>query len=517
MSSMELIRKRRLWYKTVMVIGWLNLRIVVGFSEPVEGLFDPLSFHSAIRLQSAIRHSVGNPCWLLRDSPTESVEYSVQNVSFSGDFRRVLDPERIDDTYLTASGSKRLGENNLFYGSFSYRLQNAVGKLWSHNRQPYSGLPFILADSSCGDWELNGLMWNVEISHEFLHDRLYGGVSIFYNVDEEYKDIFPRPKGNHRDIFINTGIGAISAEALRIGLTIKYYDFQESLKTSPYSLDQEKTPIFYKIRGLDMPLIFRGQTSEERLYSIMGGALSVDGIVQNFCLGVLDFEANIGSSTADNVDGGAYPIKQGKWDDEYASYVLTLITQPMHNADIILFSRGLCRFQSATHPDLQREIYHETTRSLSGGIAMNLGVPADWQMSPSIEITSKMLKRLDTFNGILDYFPGTLWQGYLLLDTPDRALVDFKTGAGFEYSRVGKKAVYGPSKSGFYYQLVTAVDEQYYETSYTALHLFGQLFFGQKRRYSLGFKYLRMLPCNSEAFGYREQLQIRFAIEDPFD
>lgn len=501
--------------RVLLVLGLINLLVIVGFAETDLRLFDPLDFHSTIRLQPVQRRSVVNPCWSVRESSGTMVGYAVQNVSGAGDFHRVLDPGRINDTYWTASGWKRLGGETLFSGRFSYRHSNAAEKFLSHNRQPYSGLPFVLADSSCGDWELNGLMWQVEISRVLLKDRLYSGVAVFYNVDEEYQNIFPRPRGTHRDIVLDAGIGVNKAEKWRIGLMLKYYNLQESLKTSGYSLDQEKTPVFYKVRGLDMPLVFRGQTSEERLYSIAGTALSVDGIVHNFRSLTIDFAANLGASRADNVDGGAYPIEQGSWDDEYASYVLAFTAQPSLAVQIVFFSSGFYRFQAAHHPDLQQEIYHETVRRMSGGIGLNLGSSTGWRVSPMLEMASKLLKREDSFNGILDYFPGTLWRGNLLLDSPDRSRVNFTTGVGFSGYFVGKSVVYEPSSSGFYYQTVTAVDQQYYGTDFRALRLSENLTFGKKRRFSLELEYLRMVPRNAETFESREQVQMRFTVEDP--
>jgi len=502
--------------KNIIIIGLPSLLLNFGFSETAQGLFNPLHFHSGIQLQSVIRQSATNPCWNVRDDSLSTVRYELQSGSTSGDFRRVLDPGQINDSYWTASGSKRLGEKSLFYGSFSYRFQNAADKMWAHNRQPYSGLPFVLADSSTGDWELSGLMWNVDISREFIRDKVYGGISVFYNVDEEYQDIFPRPRGNHRDMYINTGIGAVSPGDSRLGFMLKYYNMQESLKTSKYSLDQEKTPIFYKLRGLDTPLIFRGQTSEERLYSIAGMAISIDGTIRNFVASKIDFAANYGTSTADNMDGENYPIEQGKWDDEYAGYSVELTMSPDRNLDIILHSNGLQRFLSATHPDLQLEIYSETKRLLSGGITLNMGLLSGWLISPSIEMTSQMLKRVDTFNGILDYFPGTLWKYHLFIDTPDRGYVDLKLGAGVDYYTAGNSEVFLPNDVGFYYRSVTAIDELYYGTNYTAFRFSETLSFGQNRRYSLVLEYLRLMPRNPEYinFDFREQLKLNFIVED---
>ena len=516
MNSVMKLTSRNIPLKTGLILGVLLLLVIRGSAGSGLTLFDPSNFHTGIQLYSIDCQSLSNPAWNVRDDSIISVSYSLQSLSSNGDFRRRLDPGKLRDNYWTAQGSKRLGERNLFYGSFTYRLKNAGDKMWAHNRQPYSSLPFVFADSSTGDWELNGLMWNMDVSREFVRDRVYGGISVFYNVDEEYQDIFPRPKANHRDMYINTGIGVISARGSRLGFMVKYYNFQESLATSKYSLDKEKTPIFYKLRGLDTPLIFRGQTSEERLYSIDGLAVSIDGTVRKFMGSKIDYAASYGTSAADNVDGGAYPIKQGTWDDELASYTVNISLLLCNNMGIVFYSNGLQRFQSATHPDLQLEIYHETERQLSGGISLNFGAKFGWAISPSAEMTSRMLKREDTFNGILDYFPGTLWKYHLLLDTPDHGHVDFKLGMGLDKYFVGNDEIFLPNNVGFYYQSITAKDELYYGTDYTSFRFMEMLSFGQKRRYSIELEYMRIMPGNSEFFNnnFREQLQLNFVAED---
>ena len=492
------------------LISWIMLS--VNAQSPIR-LYDPMPYHAGIFLQAVIDQSTANPSWNFIDDSVTSVKYSFQTLSTNGNFRRAMDPNGISDNYWTASGSKYLGEKSLFYGSFSYRLKNDKDKMWAQNRQPYTSLPFILADSSTGDWELNGLMWNVDISRELIRDKLYSGLSIFYNVDERYQDIFPRPRANHRDMFVNTGIGYIKDEKSRIGTMVKYYNIQESLTTSKYSLDQEKTPIFYKFRGLDTPLIFRGETSEERLYSIEGASLMIDGLVKHFDLADIDFSVNYGISHADNVDGGAYPIKQGKWRNQYGSYSLTLLFALGNTNCLKLFSNGFTRNLDAEHPDLHLDIYSEKEKIFNGGVTLDMGRQHGWMLSPTAEFLSRSFKRVDTFNGILDYFPGRLGRFYLKMDIPDRGFTDFNLGVGFDKYRVGDDKVYIPRNVGFFYQNVTMTDESYYSSDYSAFRISEQLSFGKKRRYLLVLDYLRIMP-DSDMFNYREQLQLSLIVED---
>lgn len=510
---MDVLGLKGSFNKTVGLLLFIVLGTLTVTAEP---LFDPLNYHTGMQLQSSISL---NPAWIIRDKPVSLVRYSCQSGSISGDFHRQLEAGRNSDTYWTAYGTKLLGEKTLFSGSFAYRTQSVAGKMWSQNRQPYSGMPFVLADSSTGSWQLNGLIWNVEVSRELISDHLFGGLSVFYNVDESYKDIFPRPQDSHRDLMVAGSLGMITSGDARFGMMLKYSNMQESMRTWKYSLDQEKTPIFFKPRGLDVPLIFRGETSEERLYTIKGLTFSVDGSLQNIIAEQLNFAGNYGFSFADNVDGGAYPIDQGSWKDNYVSYSTDIVFDINSRIDVVLLSDGLYRYHMAEHPDFELEIFEGTERKLSAGGEIMFGTANGFRLSPSVKMSSQTLKRVDNFNGILDYFPGTLWRMQVGIELPEQIFCAFRCSFGSDVYSAREGEVYLPATTGFYYQTVTAIDELYYHTDYRSYRFAETLSFGKKQRYSLMLEYLRMMPENSEYFGNgsREQLNLNFVIENLLD
>ncbi|MCG2716468.1 MAG: hypothetical protein L6422_09380 [Candidatus Marinimicrobia bacterium] len=495
---MEYYRKYRkkttLWIiGTVMVLLMSNLP----GSNPYQ---DPVSFYTGIQLNDLSQQIHINPGWLVYTDNESYVRYSSQANSAFGGFKRYLDPGRVSDSYWSASGGKILAGNTLFSGTFAYRYQNIKEKAWTHNRQPYKGMPFVMADSSIGGFDLNGLLWQVSVSKALWKNRLYQGISIFYNVDEEYKDIFPRPSVKHRDLSISLGSGFIPYGDSRLGITVQYFSFQELMITSKYSLDQAKTPLFFKLRGLDTPLIFRGQTSEERLMTIEGFLVSLDGLLRTVFPDQLTFQTTYENAIADNVDGGAYPIEQGGWRSERYFYSAGLFFNLAAPVDLIFFSSGMLHKHNADHPDFDVEIYEQITRRLSGGVKLEFHPSNAFSFSPCLYVSSHTLKRTDKFNGILDYFPGTAIGAEIRTTFP---LIKGNSGQinfGTDRMIVSESTVLLPREVGFYYQTVTRFDEDYFETEFQDFRINSRIAFGKQKRVILEADYHHIVPIGTSNF-----------------
>jgi len=461
---------------------------------------NPVTYYTGIQLNSLVRSSTANPGWMIRDYKTAYVRYSSQANSTYGDFKLYLDPGRVFDSYWSASGAKILGGETLFSGTFAYRFQNLKEKVWTHNRQPYKGMPFVMADSSVGGFDINGLLWQVSISKALWKNRLYQGISIYYNVDEEFKDLFPRPKVKHRDLSISLGSGFIPYGDSRLGVSLQYFDFQEIMITSKYSLDQEKTPLFFKLRGLDTPLIFRGQTSEERLMTIEGFSISVDGLLRTVFPDQLSFQGSYENAVAENVDGGAYPIDQGSWRSKRFRYSAELLFKIFTPMNMILFSSGMLHKHVADHPDFDVEIYEQITRNISGGIKMDFHLDNSFRFAPCLSATSQTLKRTDKFNGILDYFPGTTISAEIRTTFP---LIKGNSGQlnfGTDRMIVSESTVLLPREVGFYYQTVTRFDEDYFGADFQDVWISSRIALGKRKRVILEADYHHIVPIGTSNF-----------------
>ncbi|MFH1851324.1 MAG: DUF6850 family outer membrane beta-barrel protein [Candidatus Neomarinimicrobiota bacterium] len=409
----------------------------------------------------------GNPAWnyLAYHGPTTRYQIDVQGLE--GDYHLPFEPAADIDQTWTASGTQALGGRQVFEGSFSYHRRNISDKLWVHGRQPYNGIPFLLADSSVGGFNLNGIHWQTDYSFELWPQLLYGGVRLYYNVDESYKTVFPRSKINTRDLVAGSGLGFQPAAGLRVGISAVYFDLQEQDRTSKYSLDQALTPIFFKIRGLDNPLIFHGKTSEERSTTITGHSVEIDTRLGGDIGPVFEGRGGYEAAAAHLLDGGSYPEEQGRWYGKRIFYDVAGHYESGGRWRLGCFSAGEEDTQTADHPDLKIKIYDSRIRSVSGGFDLIWRPVNDRQVSGRIYADSQSRKRVDRYNGIVDYFPavgwGLDWGAQIRLY--NRLQVSL---AGGRYWKETRDSAVITEREDFYYSLVTTAEQEYLDNNYTA-------------------------------------------------
>lgn len=402
-----------------------------------------------------------NPAWLRAEQRDQTL-YRIVTSQERGNWHLPFEPYSRLNCLAMATGTQSLNTKQLFTGSFGYRYQLLEDKLWVHNRNPYTGNPFLFGDSTLGGFNLRGLFWEVGYSNQWSQNW-FSGLALFYNVDEEYKTVFPKSQIKHRDLQLRLASGWQS-ESNRLGLCISYFDFQEIMETTPYTLEQDKTPIFVKVRATDNPLLAHGQTSEERLFAIQGFNLTLDGRWQHGRR-QLAYQAGAEKAQAQNVDGGAYPVAQGRWYVTRLFFHATLSHQLGRSHRLELFSTGNLNSQTADHPEIQQEIYALRMRRLTGGLSGCFCLNERWGIIPSFHYTSSTYKRTDYYNGNLQYFPQTLL-GY------SQQFV-FRTQSGTQLALKGGFSSYAArsrlysERQDWYYQAIITQDISYYQTGTT--------------------------------------------------
>ena len=168
---------------------WRNL--AADYPEEYANL-TPIRQYLVLNAAATYFQRYSNPAMLAAEFGNRSF-YTVAQDGHRGDFRRPFTARARSEYTATAGGQQVFGRRSLLAGSFSYRRQRLEEKMWVHNRAPYSGQPFLLADSSTGDFRLNGIFWEVLWSRNWIEQKLTSGIGLFYNVDEEYKTVFPKP------------------------------------------------------------------------------------------------------------------------------------------------------------------------------------------------------------------------------------------------------------------------------------------------------------------------------------
>ncbi len=449
---------RRIIYWLLLLTVWTSAVLAQMISEPIT---------SPVTRYTGLSYNAGsNPAYLIFDYNGPSVTYRVDYLQTEGDFRRAFDPGRRADNYWTAAGRKALGERQVFSGSFSYHNQSLDEKMWVHTRQPYIGIPFLLADSSVGGFNLNGICWQMDYGVELIPEKLAGGLSIFYNVDESYKTVFPKPKNNTRDLYVTLGTGVNWRKNYRFGFSTSYFSFQEINATSKYSADQDMTPIFYKIRGFDNSLSFYGETSEERLTEIEGFTIDLD-LVRVAGAGYSGLiSGGVEVAQAHLQDGGSYPVEQGWWwsNRYYFSNDLKIkVTDQLFTG---LALHGELNTQTADHPDLEIKVYESRFELLGGSWKLGYSI-LNTSYHFAINGYSQSLTQTDLYNGLLLYFPinGVGMELGLQHRLLDKLQIDLLAETLFNKSGAGEVFA---DYTNSYFKEVTTTEIDYYGSDWLA-------------------------------------------------
>ncbi|MBN2280161.1 MAG: hypothetical protein JXQ65_06250 [Candidatus Marinimicrobia bacterium] len=404
-----------------------------------------------------------NPAWRICDFLGDFQRLGIELENQKGDFGQVFEPDNLFNINTIAEGEKQLFKKGVFSGYVAYHRQKLGNKLWVHHRNPYIGFPFLLADSSTGDLELNGIHWQLGYSHSLLENKLFLGSQLFYNVDEEMKEVFPKPIIKHRDLALSLGTGYRFGGFVQTGLNYTYFDLEELAATSKYSLDQDKTPIFFKVRGLDNPIIFRGETSEERKQTFVGHNLQLDSKISGLWAKETKLWGEFEMGRIEAVDGGAYPIDQGRMETRKLAFFAEATFSLAGKSELAFRALGVRRFYTADHPDLKIEVFEYKSEKLGGELELLLPLNPHLAMVPKLFGSSQFLKREDKFNGILDYFPSGTWGGSLEIEYTGFSKLNQSLEPGYSMTKIGDKKIFAYN-TGWYYNQVTAEEEIFYGT-----------------------------------------------------
>ena len=229
-----------------------------------------------------------------------------------GGYRLPFEPTIRNDQQYTVRLVKPLTERNIFKGYFGYHHNIDQSLLWIHQNRLSQVNPFVLADSSRGTFVLDGLFWSGEWAHKF-NRHWQSGIGVYYNVDHRLKQVFPKPEDRHRDVHFRAGIQN-SYRKWRWGIAFRYFDEQEKVIITKYNLQQNLTPVLYKFRYADLPVVLLGKTSEERLINYHGALVAGHFLakIRNHlrALGNLRYITSSGKVE----DGGSSPLPQGTFD-----------------------------------------------------------------------------------------------------------------------------------------------------------------------------------------------------------
>ncbi|MEA2076699.1 MAG: hypothetical protein U9O95_01610 [Candidatus Marinimicrobia bacterium] len=444
-----------------------------------------------------------NPAYLSPNTTPYAYTFTYNNFSSGGDYRLPFDAGSKAYQDISVTAYKEMQNEIMFVGRFAYRYEQRKDKMWLHNAENDLNIPFYFADSSIGDFTLNGIDWNILISLP-LTRNIRTAVDIFYNVDEQFKSVFPKPNIKRNNIHIRPAL-AISNERSQLGIVASFFQYKEDMNTRRYSLEQGRTPIFMRIRGLDKPLLTYAETSEERLQTIRGYGVSGNINLSEHLL----FESHYESSYAGILDGGSYPVPQGSWDMARFSYRVDLQPSITPNLDVDLFFQHRSENVEGFHPVLENRIYGYLSRHFEGGLTLPYYTGSGEMWAGTVSCSFQDIKREDNFLGLLHYFPGnTLHFG--MHYTLEQNNVSYKLQLGYDNIIVGDEIIYD-DMAAWYYSQITEREIAYYVQDREQLSASGKIVFPFRQyQIQLSGSYTAIIPKYLETRYHLVQTSIAF-------
>lgn len=256
----------------------------------------------------------GNSSGLSFNRDKELILFDAGSESRSGDFHRVREGNDINNYFFNTSSYKSIGDKFFMSGSFVYNNFEETGARWSGTYDPYSGNPYLLADS------LSGTSWNKEnynlsggISY-LLNDRWVLGCNVDYFAAVAAKQKDPRPQIMLTSFAIAPSF-ILKKETYNLGFNIGYKNRKEEINY--YTFRSSFAPTYFMFKGFgfyskEIDAKFdRFQTSSE----LFGGVQFNKNFREMQNLTELRFKYSFegiedGSSTVIKEDGGDWVTMQ---------------------------------------------------------------------------------------------------------------------------------------------------------------------------------------------------------------
>lgn len=352
-------------------------------------------------METPIRHGISgafnNPA-TIRSKQNSGAFYSFDLNNSQGKLHHPFSPASFQHYTFTAAGYKKIRNQTLFSGSFSYRQNFEVDRLFRHNSTLNGAIPVYMADSSAGDWHLNGIQWTVDIMKP-LTEKFSGGLSVFYMVDEQYKQTFPKPDVKRSGYFLKSGL-CYASPALELSGTLGIFELKEEINTVKYSLEQHLNPVFMLFRGYEDPIIYRGMTSYERLQIRQGLSLTAGVLFNILPASPLKTETMAEWSRGEAVDGGTNNIPQGNWTTRRFNSRLSWIIGDVNMLSPLLELDNHYIENEAEHPDFSVTLFQSNENILKGFAGVSLCVLDNHSFTAGLSLESFQVWREDTYHGI---------------------------------------------------------------------------------------------------------------------
>ncbi len=190
--------------------------------------------------------SFGNSAWLLQNDARNWMIISTGTHSAWGTLRRFWDPYGRYVNAVNFSGQKHVSPNQIFYGAIQYNMDYYSKVNKSIELEPYADDPFVLCDSTEGDFVYSGPTVRVVFSNRAFK-KFWWGVGLNYKIYRGLKKIYSLPEIIRRNIQLDVSLAYKMNRNIVLGFSFKPYDFRDL--TNIVKQPDGTNPVIYRYRG----------------------------------------------------------------------------------------------------------------------------------------------------------------------------------------------------------------------------------------------------------------------------
>ena len=220
--------------------------------------------------------AAGNTAWLQMNDPRNWMLISGGTMNTWGELRRYWDAYGLHTNLLTFAGQKHVSETQTFYGSITYNIDRRTGVNRAIELEPYALDPFVLCDSTQGDFDYNGPTVVVGFSHRIL-PQLWWGVGLNYAIYRGLKKNYSMPEIIRRNIQADFSLAYRLNQTVTLGVSFRPYDLRDLTKIVQQPDGTE--PVVYRYRG---EFEFTSVTSKDDRTAIYNGAEIIPQLMLHF-------------------------------------------------------------------------------------------------------------------------------------------------------------------------------------------------------------------------------------------
>ncbi len=188
----------------------------------------------------------GNTAWLQMNDKHNWMVVSGGSGNSWGELRRYWDPFGVHTNRLTFSGQKHVSATKTFYGAITYNIDSRTGVNRAIELEPYALDPFVLCDSTQGNFNYNGPTVVIAFSHQ-LFPHLWWGIGLNYAIYRGLKEKYSMPEIIRRTIQTDFSLAYMLGDRWAIGLSFRPYDIRDLTKIVQQPDGTE--PVVFRYRG----------------------------------------------------------------------------------------------------------------------------------------------------------------------------------------------------------------------------------------------------------------------------